>query len=165
MAFHNRRNSIPPECRGDLEAIRTAAIVQLARRDFSSVELRKRLTAQGYAADAAATAIAELIESRIVDDARFAANFVAYRANRGQGPVRIAADLKALGLPPALIDAALAAGAEWHTRAQAVRARRFGSGIPKSWREKSRQARFLQYRGFSSDHIRAALGTDFNLDD
>jgi regulatory protein len=164
MAFR-KRNSIPPERRGDLEAIRTAAIVQLARRDFSSFELRKRLTAQGYASDAAATAIGELIESRILDDARFAANFVAYRANRGQGPVRIAADLKAVGLPPELIDVALVAGPEWRARAQAVRARRFGSDIPESWPEKSRQARFLQYRGFSSDHIRAALGTDCNLDD
>jgi regulatory protein len=36
--------------------------------------------------------------------------------------------------------------------------------VPESWPEKARQARFLQYRGFSSDHIRAALGADFDSD-
>jgi len=165
MAFRNRRNSIPAERRVDLEAIRTAAIVQLARRDFSSFELRKRLTEEGYDAEAAATAIGDLIESRVLDDARFAQNYVAYRARRGQGPVRIRANLKALGVQPELIDAALIAGPDWRECAQAVRARRFGSSVPESWPEKSRQARFLQYRGFSSDHIRAAFGADFNLDD
>jgi SOS response regulatory protein OraA/RecX len=37
--------------------------------------------------------------------------------------------------------------------------------IPESWSDKARQARFLQYRGFSSDHIRFALGSDFDPDD
>jgi len=46
-----------------------------------------------------------------------------------------------------------------------VRARRFGAEVPADWREKARQARFLQYRGFSADHIRSALGaSDFETD-
>ena len=32
--------------------------------------------------------------------------------------------------------------------------------LPKDWKERSRQARFLQYRGFSTDHIRAVLEGD-----
>jgi regulatory protein len=45
-----------------------------------------------------------------------------------------------------------------------VRNRKFGPEPPADWPEKARQARFLQYRGFSSDHIRLALGADFDLD-
>jgi SOS response regulatory protein OraA/RecX len=30
--------------------------------------------------------------------------------------------------------------------------------VPKDWPGKARQMRFLQYRGFSKDHIASALG-------
>jgi regulatory protein len=149
----------------DARAVRDAAIVLLARRDFATVELCRRLESYGYDSGVVGATIAGLALERIVDDARFSENYVAYHANRGQGPARIAADLKAVGLPCELIDRALAASPDWRTHARAVRSRRFGPELPQSWPEKSRQARFLQYRGFSADHIRAALGTDFNLDD
>ena len=42
--------------------------------------------------------------------------------------------------------------------------RRFGADLPDTWPEKAKQARFLQYRGFSGDQIRAALGPDFDPD-
>jgi regulatory protein len=41
-----------------------------------------------------------------------------------------------------------------------VRRAKFGLQIPTSWVQRARQARFLQYRGFSSDHIRSATGAD-----
>jgi regulatory protein len=72
--------------------------------------------------------------------------------------VRIGADLRALGLPQELIEAALEGGPDWKALACAVRTRRFGRQRPGSWREQARQARFLQFRGFSSDHIGAATG-------
>jgi len=96
----------------------------------------------------------------VLDDARFAQAYVSYHAGRGQGPVRIGAELAALGLTAGEIDAALSAGPDWRALAREVRARKFGAAEPESRSEKSRQARFLQYRGFSSDHIRFALGSD-----
>jgi regulatory protein len=149
----------------DARAVRDAAIALLARRDFATIELCQRLESCGYDTAVVGATLAELAAERIVDDARFCENYVAYHTNRGQGPARIAANMKALGLPCELIDRALGASPDWRARAQAVRTRRFGPELPQSWPEKSRQARFLQYRGFSADHIRAALGTDFNLDD
>jgi regulatory protein len=74
--------------------------------------------------------------------------------------VRIAADLRRHGLAGELIEAALASGPDWHELARIARIARFGPKPPGSWAEKARQARFLQYRGFSSDHIRAATGAD-----
>jgi len=44
--------------------------------------------------------------------------------------------------------------------ARGVRARKFGPGVPQDRKERARQARFLQYRGFSTDHIRAVLEGD-----
>jgi regulatory protein len=160
-----RGKKVDPAKACDMRAVRGAAIALLARRDFATVELGRRLESSGYDSAVVGATIAGLAAERIVDDARFSENYVAYRANRGQGPVRIGADLKAVGVSCELIDRALAACADWRARAQTARSRRFGPELPQSWPEKSRQARFLQYRGFSADHIRAALGTDFNLDD
>jgi regulatory protein len=136
----------------------------LARRDYASGELRAKLEQQGYDGPIVAAAVAELTEERVLNDARYAENYVSYHADRGQGPLRIAADLKALGLAGEVIETVLATGPDWRILAREVRVRKFGTQEPPSWPEKARQARFLQYRGFSSDHIRSALGADFDLD-
>jgi regulatory protein len=149
----------------DARAVREAAFAHLARRDFATGELVLKLKTQGYDPTVSAAAVAELASDGYINDARFCENYVAYHASRGEGPARIEAHMKALDLPCELIDMALAGIPDWHARAQTVRVRRFGLKLPKTWPEKGRQARFLQYRGFSSDHIRAALGTDFNSDD
>jgi regulatory protein len=141
-----------------------AAVALLSRRDFASAELRARLEARGFERSAVEGVLTQLIEEHLLDDARFAQHYVAYHAARGQGPLRIAADLKVHGLPVELIDAAVGCVADWPALASEVRARKFGPEIPDSWAEKGRQARFLQYRGFSSDHIRRALGPSFDLD-
>jgi regulatory protein len=103
-----------------------------------------------------------LRDRRLLDDERFAGHFVAYHRARGQGPVRIRRELEQLGVESALVDAALEAAGDWSDAARSARVRRFGAGPPESWPDKARQARFLQYRGFSSDHIRFALGSDFD---
>jgi regulatory protein len=136
----------------------------VARRDYATGDLRSRLQRKGFGADVVEATIGELIDEGALNDARYAENYVTYSASRGQGPLRIAAELKALELPADLIEAALAAGPEWGALAGQVRNRKFGSEPPSDWPEKARQARFLQYRGFSSDHIRLALGADFDLD-
>ena len=121
-------------------------------------------SARGLTPRSSRATLAELVEERALDDARYAGNYVSYSAARGQGPLRIAAELRALELPSDLIEAALAAGPDWRALAAEVRNRKFGPEPPADWPEKARQARFLQYRGFSSDHIRLALGADFDLD-
>jgi regulatory protein len=150
--------------RTDPAAARAAAVALLARRDFPSAELRKRLCARGFGPDAVAEVIAGLVRERILDDARFAHNYVGYRAPRGQGPRRIAAELLKHGLAEELVDAALAHGPDWNVLAAEVRRVKFGAAAPANVREWDRQARFLQYRGFSADHIRAATGADPDTD-
>jgi regulatory protein len=141
-----------------------AAVGLLGRRDFASGELRQKLEEQGFDTQVVENTVSELVEGGVLNDARYAENYVTYYAERGQGPVRIAADLRELGLPAEVIQAALDAGPDWRQRAREVRIRRFGLAEPQSWTQKAKQGRFLQYRGFSSDHIRAALGPDFDPD-
>src|SRR5262245_59224169 len=82
----------------DPDAARLSALTLLARRDYASGELRQKLAGQGYEAAAVAAVLDELIEERALNDPRYAENYVASHAGRGQGPVRIAADLRALGM-------------------------------------------------------------------
>jgi SOS response regulatory protein OraA/RecX len=74
------------------------------------------------------------------------------------------APIVARALSEGLIDAALdeyaQAHGDWSRLAREVRIRRFGLAAPGDWAQKTKQARFLQYRGFSTDHIRSALGRD-----
>lgn len=154
-----------PDHPGDAAAARLAAIPWLARRDYCSAQLRERLAAAGYEPAAVEGALERLRAERAVDDGRYAERYVAYQAGRGQGPVRIRRELLDLGVPADLIEAALATESDWPGRAREARVRRFGAEAPQSRKEKGRQATFLQYRGFSSDHIRFALGSDFDPDD
>jgi len=149
----------------DPEAVRAAAVRLLARRDFSCAELTERLLGDGCPRDLVEVTVVELRQGRILDDARYAQHYVAYHADRGQGPDRLAAALEERGLAPGLIEAALRSGPDWCALAREVRLGRFGLAPPRTRAEKVRQARFLQYRGFSADHIRSALGPDFDPDD
>ena len=136
----------------------------LARRDHACGELTGKLRERGFDAGVIETLVAELRGRRLLDDERFAGHFVAYHRARGQGPVRIRRELEQVGVESALIEAALDAAGDWGAVARGARVRRFGAKAPQSWPDKARQARFLQYRGFSSDHIRLALGSDLEAD-
>ncbi|HXY76552.1 MAG TPA: regulatory protein RecX [Steroidobacteraceae bacterium] len=150
--------------RADPETARTAAVALLARRDLSSGMLRERLRARGFTAEAAEAVVDALGREGVIDDARYAQNYVMYHSGRGQGPLRIGAELRKHGVAAALIDRALAQGTDWLALARKVRSAKFGPAAPRSWAQRARQARFLQYRGFSADHIRAATGADAELE-
>ncbi len=147
------------EAPDDPRAARLAALKLLNRRDYGARELRERLVARGFESGAAETAIAGLVAEKLVDDARFAEHFVAYHANRGQGPVRIAHRLREAGVTGEEITAVVDAGAiDWRRRCADTRRKRFGEKLPTTWAERGRQARFLSQRGYSADQIRAAVG-------
>ena len=136
------------------------AIALLALRDFSASELRKRLKERGYIEIAIEPVVEELEATNRLNDRRYGINVVGFRASRGKGPVRIRQELRRSGLTDEIIEEAVKTGEDvpdFLALARAARARKFGPGIPKDRKERARQARFLQYRGFSTDHIRAVL--------
>src|ERR1700694_5852316 len=106
-----RSNSQPQPANSDQcadpAAVQATAVTLLARRDFASAELRAKLRSQGFDGGVAGEVIAELAARGVLDDRRFAENYVRWHAGRGQGPIRIAADLRRHGLPEGLGDSAL----------------------------------------------------------
>jgi regulatory protein len=130
----------------------------LARREHSEQELARKLATRGYAEDIVVSTLAALVEDRLLSNARFAEAFVHDRIQRGSGPQKIRAELRERGIPDALIDDCLEVHADhWRELAREVREKRFGSSQPVDYRERSRQMRFLQQRGFSTEQIRGTF--------
>ncbi|WP_157994176.1 regulatory protein RecX [Peristeroidobacter agariperforans] len=146
--------------------VEAAAVRLLSRREHSTEELKRKLASKGYPEANIATVLEKLGKKKWVSDERFAANYVHHHARRGQGPVRIRAELRQQGITDTQIQQEMAGGQQdWNGLAAEVRRRKFGAELPRSAAERAKQARFLQYRGFNSDQIRAALKFDPDLDD
>ena len=149
-----------PDRYSDPKQIRKKAMDYLARREYGKGELVAKLEAAGYDAELSFAEVSRLTEEGLQSDTRFAESFVQSRISQGKGPVRIRQELKERGVgTQAVNDAFEEADPDWYRLASEVRLRKFGTDLPHDFKEKARQMRFLQYRGFESAHIRDAVST------
>jgi regulatory protein len=138
--------------------IRKKAMDFLARREYGQAELVKKLADKGYKRSVVENEIAVLGDEGLQSDTRFAESFVQSRINQGKGPVRIRADLSQRGIRDGVIEGAIEQSAcDWYELACQERVKKFGPDVPEDFKEKARQMRFLQYRGFEQDHIQSAF--------
>ena len=138
--------------------VRKKAMDLLMRREHAVAELQKKLNARDYDADIVAEAVEQLSNEGLVSDERFTEAFVRYRRNNGYGPRRIQSELRERGVSEKIQAAYLDVGdSQWFEQAAQVQNKRFGDVLPIDFKERARQARFLQYRGFTSDQIREVL--------
>jgi regulatory protein len=138
--------------------IRKKAMDFLARREYGQDELARKLAEKGYRRSIVDDELRRLAEEGLQSDTRFAESFVQSRINQGKGPVRIRADLGQRGIRDGIIEGALEeAGCDWFELAREERVKKFGAAVPADFKEKARQMRFLQYRGFEQDHIQSAF--------
>jgi len=137
-------------------SLRLRALKLLTRRDYSFAELERRLAP--YAADPGELSglLEELKGLGYLSEQRLAEQLVRKAAAR-YGTRRVMEQLQARG-----IDRELAAQLKTELeaselqRAHTVWARRFGH-LPADLRERGRQARFLEQRGFDAEVIRRVL--------
>ena len=157
-----RPSKLDPEA-ADEAACKRTAVELLARREHSRLELERKLATRGFAEDVIAPALDALEHSGVLVATRFTESFIRSRVAKGQGPARIRAELAERGVGDA---AELLRGGDvdWLAAARAVRRKRFGAEPPRDFRERAKQARFLQYRGFTADQVRAALELDADSD-
>lgn len=137
--------------------LRQRAVSLLARRDHARRELETKLRSKVGDHPALAAVIEWCEEHGFIDDRRFAGFFVRSRIDRGQGVLRIRLELQQRGVASELIESALQeTEVDWFALAREVRARRFRQ-YPQDQKEKARQLRFLQGRGFDAEQSFAAL--------
>ncbi|MBT8447425.1 MAG: recombination regulator RecX, partial [Gammaproteobacteria bacterium] len=140
-------------------AVRDNALRLLSRREHSVRELRQKLIAREYEAALVDEVLEQLQGDGSLSEERFAEAYVRQRCGRGYGPIRIRQELRERGLDAELVSAALAAvETPWRTLAETARRKKFGEEPPEDFEARARQMRFLNYRGFDENQIRAALG-------
>jgi regulatory protein len=141
-----------------LKQVKQQALNFLARREHASLELRRKLLSKGFDVQLIDQVLTQLQESKILSDERFLESFVRSRINKGQGPLRIQQELQQRGLAgEPIVEKLDMLSVEWVERAQQVRQKRFGQSLPHNTRDKVKQMRFLQYRGFTNTQIKATL--------
>jgi regulatory protein len=139
-------------------SLRSRAIGLLARREYARGELEQRLIARGAERAEVRTLVEALLSEGLLSDARYARALVARRAGSSSRR-RIADELKAAGVAAEHIEAALAEGElDDEAALSALWQRRFGR-VPADERDKARQVRFLQARGFALSAILKLLRT------
>jgi len=144
----------------DPKEARKKAMDYLARREYGHEELIRKLATAGFGFDMSTAVVGVLRDDGLQNDQRFCESFVQSRISQGKGPVRIRLDLKERGIQAGIVaDALHDAAQDWFNLARDIRIRKFGADVPAEFKEKARQMRFLQYRGFEQDHISAAVRT------
>lgn len=150
----------PPKSSAALNApgpsLRAQVVRLLARREYSRAELEARLIAKGASRSDLTIVLDELSALGYVSNERYARAFAEQKAGR-YSQRSIASELKYKGVDTEDIGAALAtAGVDDASALEALWQRRFGRP-PADNREKARQVRFLQTRGFSLSAILGLL--------
>lgn len=130
----------------------------LARRDYSSQELIKKLSSRYADRSLVEEQVDKLTAENLQNDQRYVDNFVRSRIRKGQGPVRIINELTQKGIAKALalhIFEELAV--DWEQVVIEVSKSKYGSTQPRDDKEKAKRVRFFQYRGFEFEQIRQVI--------
>ena len=154
------KKQLDPEKAVDAKSAHAFAIAYLARRDFSAADLRRKLkdaalpnrpssrsSRSSRPATSSTTAATATTSLRIAPAAGRVRRASARSSNVRAGSEAIQTTM----------DKAKDDGPDFVASPGPPGPANSGPEIPKDWKERSRQARFLQYRGFSTDHIRAVL--------
>ena len=140
---------------------RIAAMRLLTRREHSSLELKQKLAYKGFDSTLVDTLIQDLRLEGLLSDERFAESYMRSRISRGYGPARIRQELRQRGTNDEIIEATVIDNdAQWFELARSVRQKKFGMDIPQNLKDKLKQQQFLQYRGFSQQHMKFAFSMD-----
>lgn len=156
--------------------LRWLAFYYLSKRELSRYELQQKLLAKDFALDEIVPLLDDFAQSNYQSDERFVAMTVKECLRRGRGMRYIAQKLRQAKVVcdnlNACIDQAVfeytdhtqgedtqgeSACMDWLALAVATRTKKYGTSIPKDPKEKARQFRFLQSRGFETSICFEAL--------
>ena len=140
-----------------LTDIRLAAMNLLSMREHSMCELARKLGGKFPVPELIEQVIIDLRNQYLQSDERFAEAFIRMRQGQGKGSALIKMELREKGVAPYLISELInESDAVWAELARRVLLKRFHTA-PLDGKDKARQMRFLQSRGFVSRHIQAAF--------
>lgn len=147
-----QKNNDLPKPPGSLKGqrLRSTAFALLAKREHSKQELKSKLILYGACPEELEPLLAELTGNHYQSDERMAGMLVRASIRKGRGPARIQQELKKHHIEAELAEEDIEE-VDWLQQAIELRIRKFGEALPTEQKEKARQVRFLQYRGFDLD--------------
>ncbi len=141
-------------------AVLAACHKALAGAQITTSELHRKLAKAGFEPDEISFGIDRCTSAGLLDDERYASQWVESRVRRGHGPARIRQDLAKRGVDRVLVDAALAEHADHDALADAAieaARRKFARVDLEDRASRAKALRWLLGRGYSSSHADAAL--------
>lgn len=139
-------------------SLKARALRLLARREHSREELKRKLAVHVGEGEDIEALLDELVKRGWLSDVRFAEQSIRAKARRF-GPLKLAQQLRAKGVDEETIARGFrAAAAEGVSSMESVWQSRFHAA-PADERERARQVRFLQGRGFALDDVLHFLRT------
>ncbi len=167
--------------RSDLKAIKASALQCLARREYSRLELLRKLSQKFSATDAIQTVLEQLQHEGYQSDDRFTEMFIRAKVRAGNGPFKIKIELREKGICESTVLSVFDRQAiDWLELAKNVKDKRFGqinhfepteldtehmeagqveselieNTVQKpSLQELAKQVRYLKNKGFYQEHI------------
>ena len=142
----------------DVKTVKVSALRYLARREYSRVELYRKLSQKFSAADAIQYVLDDLQEQGYQSDARFTECYIRSKVSAGNGPFKIKIALREKGICESTALAAFDRQAiDWLALAQSVLDKKFAHYSADTEEEKKslalKQVRFLKNKGFYKEHI------------
>lgn len=161
----------------ELKLIKTAALRLLARREYSRLELFRKLSQKFSSGDQIQAILDELQEQGYQSDDRFTEMFIRSKVRAGNGPFKIKIELREKGICESTVLSAFDKQAiDWLSVAKKVNHKRFGrsqyqqdsellDGEDIVTHSKSdldaaflaKQVRYLKNKGFYQEHIEEAI--------
>ena len=152
--FHQQTSLFTLEEVDPVNEARHHAVRLLVNREHSYYELHQKLVQKGHDSVSVTTALDDLVARGKLSDERFTEMFIKSRVNRGTGPNKIMAELLQKDVSDSIIFQGLReCNVDWLILAEQTRQKKFGNVIPASYDERMRQARHLQNRGYSAEHM------------
>lgn len=142
----------------DENELRRAAVDLLSRRDYSRLELFRKLKSRCENIEILEQLLDDLQQRQWQSDSRFAESFLNSRFARGLGPLRIRQELKEKGINAQTITLTFESfEGDWYDSALQTLKKKYHSLKENDPNRKQKLYRFMAYRGFSQDYITYAL--------
>lgn len=146
-----------------VDALYEHAVTLLARKDYSNGEMRRALHAMTDDGMNVEVVLQRLREYGYLNDRRIAENMLSRFLRKQYGPVRIRLELQQRGIARQVTESVISGcDTDWFQVAAESRIKKFGVDLPSEPKEKARQMRFLQSRGFSMEMIIEAITSPKN---
>lgn len=143
--------------------LRGIAFAMLGRREHSEQEFKQKLLELDADPNEVDELIKEFQTSQYQSDQRMAEMIVRANIRKGRGPVRVKQTLRERSVDVELAQENLA-DTDWLTLARTLRIKKFGTELPVDPKEKARQLRFLQYRGFDMQTCTQAISSHHEIE-